>query len=450
MPQRDRRPGLQAIALLLVLLCVSACTAIRRVMDFQDQAAVAKAKVRIFGTIETEGAVEGVLVVITATTAAVDESRGRRSSAGAGREFVGVDSYTRATPGTFLFFLDSGWYALGAYEDRNSNGLLDTGERVYRLSSAELVDLAPGDRYEADIRLVDAEVHQGPPVDILGIVEKDVREQGLFALWTFSQKGKVIDSLDEERFGAEQGTFGFWRPVDFLNEELAGIYFLERYDDDRTPVLFVHGALGYPKEFETLFEALDRERFQPWFYFYPSGSSLVGTSNHLAQMIRKLEMELDFDELAIVAHSMGGLVSLGAIRHYVEEVDRNDIPLLITISSPLGGDAKAERAEKRPIELPKSINDLNPEGDYMKWLFGQDEEQRIDKGLAAETEHHMMIGFGGSGEPYNDGVVSVASQAPPGSQERAASIRIWDESHRSILEAARTADRLNRILDEHF
>lgn len=450
MPKRKRRPGFLAIALLAVLLCFTACTAIRRVMDFQEQAAVARAKVQIFGTIETEGDVEGVLVIIAGSPVAADANRGPRSSAGDREEFIGVDSYTRATPGTFLFFLDPGRYALGAYEDRNSNGILDTGERISRLSSAEILELAPGDRYEAELRLVDAEVHEGPPVDILGIVERDVREQGLFALWTFSRKGEVVDAFDEERFGAERGNFGFWRPIDFLNAELAGIYFLEPYDDDRTPVLFVHGALGYPKEFESLIDALDRERFQPWFYFYPSGSSLGGISNHLAQMIRKLEIELGFDEVAIVAHSMGGLVSLGAIRHYVEEVDRNDISLLVTISSPLGGDAKAERAEKRPIELPQSIKDLNPNGEFMTWLFDEDGERGVDRVLAAETEHHMVIGFGGTGEPYNDGVVSIASQTRPGTQERAASIRVWDETHRSILEAERTANHLNGILEEHF
>ena len=44
-------------------------------------------------------------------------------------------------------------------------------------------------------------------------------------------------------------------------------------------MLFVHGAEGYPQQFAKLIEGLDRTRFQPWFFFYPSGARLEAVAH---------------------------------------------------------------------------------------------------------------------------------------------------------------------------
>jgi pimeloyl-ACP methyl ester carboxylesterase len=434
-------------ALLIAVSVATGCTTMRQVLGFKAQAAAAQAKVRIHGTIETEGPVEGTLVVFVAAPADFEDGSGIQVD---GRMLVGVDSYSRANSGTFLFVLDAGRYRLGAYEDRNRNGILDPDESSSPTLASDAIVLAPGQRVEITIRLLDAQVHEGPSVDILGLVERDVRGQRRFALWAFSATGEVISSLAEERFGEHQGPYGLWRPIDFLNEELAGIYFLEAYDDERTPVLFVHGISGFPREFETLIGQLDTSRYQPWFYFYPSGIGLAETSNHLARLIRKLQIELDFDEIAIVAHSMGGLVARGAILHYVEDTGRNDIPIFITISSPFGGDVRASRTANARIAIPQSFKDMSPASDYLTWLFYENGDREVPKALPAETEHHMIIGYRGSGEPYNDGTVSIESQAHVETQEHATSLRVWNFSHVGILHEQRTADHIDQLLDEKF
>jgi pimeloyl-ACP methyl ester carboxylesterase len=67
-----------------------------------------------------------------------------------------------------------------------------------------------------------------------------------------------------------------------------------------------------------------------------------------------------FDELAFVAHSMGGLVSRGAILKYSEETQRDDVRLFVSISVPWGGDKRGVTAQAAPIEVPESFKDLNP------------------------------------------------------------------------------------------
>jgi len=62
-----------------------------------------------------------------------------------------------------------------------------------------------------------------------------------------------------------------------------------------------------------LARSLDAERFQPWFYFYPSGAPLDEVSDYLARSLAQLEVAHGFEALAIVAHSAGGLVARGAL-----------------------------------------------------------------------------------------------------------------------------------------
>jgi len=290
------------------------------------------------------------------------------------------------------------------------------------------------------------------PLDVLALVERTPAEQRVFSLWAFSVQGEVCEDLDDAKFGPQAGRRGLWEPMNFLNDGLAGIYFLEAYDPDRIPVLFVHGLAGYPQEFTALIADLDRERFQPWFYFYPSGYGLDGISTHLRVLLSRVQVENDFDELAIVAHSMGGLVSLGAILKYQEETNRRDIRLFVSISTPWGGDAKAKNADEARIELPLSFSDMNPSSEYLRWVFWEDEGKTEPNELATETDFHMIFGYRmtTSGSVANDGMVGISSQARAEARDRALSRWPYDYDHREILSAPEVVSRLNSILAERF
>ena len=429
------------VTVLIVLLVTSSCTSLRRIKDFKEQASQARALARISGEIDTEGEMQGHLVVILGR---VIEGTG---------ELVGVDSYVRVNSGSYAFPVAPGRFQLGAYEDRNRNGLLDPDERVIRVKDSEILTVGAGEDLRWDLHLAEG-VTSGltEPLDVLAIVERTPEGQREFSLWAFSAQGKICEDLNDEKFGPASGPRGLWEPMNFMNEGLAGIYFLEAYDPERVPVLFVHGIAGFPREFSTLIESLDRERFQAWFYFYPSGFGLNGIANHLAVLLKRMQVKTHFDEIAIVAHSMGGLVSRGAILKYRESTRRDDIRLLLSISTPWGGDVDAAGVKDAPIELPESLADMSPSSDYLRWIFFQDEDREIVNALSTRVEFHMMMGFRmrRSGKVANDGSVTLSSQARVEAMEEASSIRAWDYDHWEILKSPEAIERMNRLLEHRF
>jgi pimeloyl-ACP methyl ester carboxylesterase len=448
MTVRDfRRPAIpvrfSSIAVLLVVcLAGSGCADIRRILDFKHQEAQAQTIARIDGRIDTEGPVEGNLVVVLARTVEGQDLP------------LGVDSYVLVNPGSYAFSVSPGHYQVGAYEDRNRNGLLDPDERARLIRDSEILEVGPGEEASLDILLLKGARVEGltEPFDVLALAERTPGEQRVFSLWAFSVQGEVCEDLDDAKFGPRAGPRGLWQPMDFLNDELAGIYFLEAYDPKRIPVLFVHGISGFPQEFSTLIDALDHERFQAWFYFYPSGFQLDILSDHMARLLKRLQIRHGFDELAIVAHSMGGLVSRGAILKYEDDTKRDDLRLLVSISTPWGGDTRAERAANSRRALPASFRDMSPSSDYLNWLFYEDEERRVVKSLPEESETHMIFSFrmSGSSNIANDGSVTVASQIRFEAQEQALTIRGWNYGHVDILHSREAVERMNGLLDDRF
>jgi hypothetical protein len=129
------------VAMLVLAITISGCTSLRRILDFEKQGDEARRMSRIEGRIDTEGPVEGVLVVILARLVEGEE------------EPVGVDSYVRENPGSYVFAVAAGRFQLGAYEDRNRNGLLDPDERAVRVKTNKILEVGPGERASLDIYL---------------------------------------------------------------------------------------------------------------------------------------------------------------------------------------------------------------------------------------------------------------------------------------------------------
>jgi pimeloyl-ACP methyl ester carboxylesterase len=110
----------------------------------------------------------------------------------------------------------------------------------------------------------------------------------------------------------------------------AGVKFLEPYQPGKIPVLLVHGLLSSPVTWAPMFNDLQadpalRERFQFWVYFYPTGDPYLATAADLRRGLDKLRSEIDprhtdpaLDQMVLVGHSMGGLVS------HLQTVDGGD------------------------------------------------------------------------------------------------------------------------------
>ncbi|MDP7018941.1 MAG: alpha/beta fold hydrolase, partial [Pirellulaceae bacterium] len=104
-------------------------------------------------------------------------------------------------------------------------------------------------------------------------------------------------------------------------EQLSGLYMLEPYDPQRIPVIMVHGLWSSPLTWMEMFNDLRsfpeiRRRYQFWFYLYPTGQpfwhSATRFREDLAAARRKLDVNArnpHLDQMVLVGHSMGGLVS---------------------------------------------------------------------------------------------------------------------------------------------
>lgn len=423
--------GLVAVMLMLAAT-VTGCATLRYALTSRGQVRSLLQLGRIEGRIDSAAPADGPLVVV------LTESRGG----------LDVDTFVRPGAGRFAFAVTPGSYILSAYADRNKSGRIDPGEPTWPKHGAPPLEVGPAQAKRQDIVLEShAMARRGEvPVEVSHLVAEAPGEGVAFSPWARSAQGTVCADLRDERFGAEAAQRGVWRPMEFLHEGLAGVYFLEPYDSDRIPVLFVHGFGGSPRNFSSFAGSLDAERFQPWFYFYPSGAPLDGVSEHLARLLAQLEVTHGFEELAIVGHSIGGLVARGAsLKHEPMEVD--PVRLFITLATPWGG---IERARALPIPLMPALEDMAPSSDFLRRLFHTDDD-RIRR-FPDEVSFHLVMGFRMKvlATIANDGSVSVASQAWLEAQNQAVSVRALDVDHESILTSPDALGRVNELLAERF
>jgi pimeloyl-ACP methyl ester carboxylesterase len=259
------------------------------------------------------------------------------------------------------------------------------------------------------------------------------------------QLGTIV-KLDDTRFSDANGKLGLWQPAEFVFKIGAGIYFLEPYDEDKVPVLFIHGVTGHPANFTYLVEHLDRKRFQPWFAYYPSGIGLTDVGRSLARWLALLQVQHGYSKIVLVAHSMGGLVTRALVNEVFHDPDASRVvrlEALVTISTPWGGHASAASGvENAPVVVP-SWKDMVPGSKFLTDLVAAD--------LPPECEHHLFFSYQGS-TPFirgaSDGVVAVASELPLAVQRRAKRVLGFSEDHMSILRSEDVSKELNGVLDE--
>ncbi len=95
---------------------------------------------------------------------------------------------------------------------------------------------------------------------------------------------------------------------------------------------------------------------------------------------------------------------------------------------------------------------MNPDSEYLRWVFYEGEERENVKPLPSHVEFHMIFGFrmSGSSAIADDGTVSVASQARIEAQEQAQSIRALNYGHVPILHSPEVIQRINWLLEQNF
>jgi pimeloyl-ACP methyl ester carboxylesterase len=332
--------------------------------------------------------------------------------------------------GAYELVAPRGEYSLFAFGDANGNLRYDDGEPAGDHAGGKPVAVS-GDGVISflDIALSRSGSAAVPPGTSFAPPSGTLR----------STQAGARASLDDEAFSAETAGKGYWAPMEFFREMGGNIHFLEPYDAAKTPILFVHGAAGSPRDWRTLAAGIDRGRYQPWFFYYPSGASVQSMAYLLFWKLYNLQLRYGFRRMHVVAHSMGGLVA----RTFLAEHGANfpHVKLFVSISTPWGGEALADLGVRASPAVIPSWRDMQPDGQFLRTLF--------DRRLPPATDYFLLFGHRGGGalfRPSNDGTVTLESQLAPAAQAEARMVYGYNEDHTSILSSRQVAAQLEALL----
>lgn len=362
-----------------------------------------------------------------------------------------IDHFVLERPGAFAFVTVPGTYGLGAFQSLDGDLEYDPGEPGLPGDRARPIECGPGQTVDGIVLDVPAEgrLEVEGTIDLTKIEARSADAQERDALGRMLVRGEVT-TLADPRFQRENATSGLWRPLDFIVDIGAGIYFLEPYDPGRTPVLFVHGMVGTPLDFETLIANLDRTRFQPWVFYYPTGASLESVASALSQVFVGLRVQYRFRRMLVVAHSMGGLVSRAFLLKQSADIEAGAIPLFVSLATPWLGQPSAGAGVEHAPTVVRSWYAMAPNSAFQRELFFEDPEtmtvrRRLPRGIV----HHLFFGFhrdeswpGAS----SDSTIALVSQLRAEAQADAARIYGHDDTHTGIVRDPEVSAQLNEIL----
>jgi triacylglycerol esterase/lipase EstA (alpha/beta hydrolase family) len=94
-----------------------------------------------------------------------------------------------------------------------------------------------------------------------------------------------------------------------------GLYFLQPYDPDRIPLVFVHGLFSTPFDWVKTINGLQadpeiRKHYQFWVFAYPTGNPILYSALRLRQELAKADqLYPNHKPYVVVGHSMGGMLT---------------------------------------------------------------------------------------------------------------------------------------------
>lgn len=298
---------------------------------------------------------------------------------------------------------------------------------------------------------------------------------------------------------------GFFTPDRWENQ--IGLYLTEPYDPHKVPVVFVHGLMSSPSTWSEMLNDLRgmpeiRNNYQFWFYLYPTGQPFWISAAQMRADLREMRAVFDprrntasLDQMVLVGHSMGGLVSKlqtveggepywaalsdtpfqlvkasDDVKQKIEEVfffNANPaVRRVVTIASPHRGSNYANGATKwlssKLISLPKSMV-----SNYREFVNDNPDVLRPDMAGRVSTSidslspgspllpvlysapkppgvaYHNIVGDG-SGD--GDGVVLLTSARV----ENADTEKVVHTDHTTIHRHPETILEVRRILVDHL
>jgi len=118
-------------------------------------------------------------------------------------------------------------------------------------------------------------------------------------------------------------------------DNFQGLYLMQPYQRGKIPIVFIHGLMSKPTTWLKILNFLKsdpviRNTYQFWFFKYPTGNPILFSAANLRQSLidtRKVfdpeETDEAFDQMVLVAHSMGGLLSRFMIQNSSNHLWKN-------------------------------------------------------------------------------------------------------------------------------
>lgn len=336
----------------------------------------------------------------------------------------------RSPTAHYAIFLPEGEYDIYVYADLDKSGSFETKELVGRTLPGKPATVQKK-------KVVDAILAQGPAImiDINHPLKSDISMNARVAVSNYK-----YESLDDEFFDPSYGTLGIYRPTEFLTHTQGSLFALEDYDPEKIMIIFVHGVEGTPRDWKYLVDGLDREHFQPWFYYYPSGLPLEKLGSLLAHAIKFFNEFPDYKlkRLVIVAHSMGGLVARSAIDNLCRKGTPPYLKMYISMSSPYGGIEEAKSGLKSaPVVVP-SWRDVATDSIFLKNIYERD--------MPDDVPFHMFFGYRNKSGASGDGTITLRSQLDSRVHLKAVKTYGFDTTHVGILNDEAVKQEFCRLL----
>ena len=169
--------------------------------------------------------------------------------------------------------------------------------------------------------------------------------------------------------------------------------------------------------------------------FYPSAVRIHDAADFYAQILARLRLTHGFDELAVIAHSQGGLLARALVLREYEISADPTARLLVSIATPWGGlDSAAAGIARSPLVVP-SWHDVAPNGEFIETLFAEP--------LPEEVDFHMLVGM-------TDGIVAAPSALRWEALREAGQRWPLPFGHTDILDSPHTAHLVGELLDGTF
>ncbi len=162
-------------------------------------------------------------------------------------------------------------------------------------------------RYRAEIELYDPYYNNTFKIGDRSVaIEADISTPGA----TLLSKEAILKNVD-----------GLLNPGECLKQISQGLVFFRPYQPQKIPVILVHGLFSTSRTWEQMINILLgnpilRENYQFGFFGYPSGCSLVFSAylfrkslHRLQETFEPADINKNFRQTVIVAHSLGGIIS---------------------------------------------------------------------------------------------------------------------------------------------